>query len=109
MRKTRFSKKNGGSDPFYDSGRWRTLRQSILIRDKYMCQLSWRYGKMIPADVVHHIFPREEYPEYQWEPWNLISISNKAHEALHDRTNGRLTQEGVDLMMRTARKNNIKI
>lgn len=91
-------------DPFYKSTRWKNLRARILRRDGYMCQLSRRYGRMIQADTVHHIFPREEYPAYQWEPWNLISVSTEMHNKLHDRDTHKLTKMGLELMERTARK-----
>lgn len=69
-----------------------------------MCQLSKRYGKCVPADTVHHIFPRDEYPEYQWEDWNLISVSVDMHNKLHDRKTGKLTAYGFELMRKTAQK-----
>lgn len=94
---------------FYKSKRWERLRKAILSRDGYRCQLSARYGKNVPANTVHHIFPREDYPEYQWQPWNLISLSAAAHDKLHDRSSRELTQEGRRLMERTARKRGIKI
>ena len=74
-----------------------------------MCQLSKRYGKHIEANTVHHIFPREDYPEYQWCEWNLISLSQSVHDGLHYRVTNELTQDGIDLLKRTARKNNIPI
>ena len=91
-------------DPFYKSTRWKHLRERILRRDQYTCQLSRRYGRMVQADTVHHIFPREEYPDLQWEPWNLISVSNTMHDRLHDRKTGKLTALGIDLQERTERK-----
>ena len=74
-----------------------------------MCQLSRRYGKNRPADMVHHIFPREDYPQYALCDWNLISLTNSMHDTLHDRNTGQLTAAGLDLMRRTAVKNNIEI
>lgn len=97
------------ADPFYNSDRWKHLRQCILRRDGFMCQDSKRYGKMVQAEVVHHIFPRETFPEYQWAEWNLISLSNKAHEAMHYRTQRELTDKGMDLLIRTARKQGIDL
>ena len=91
-------------DPFYKSKRWRALRESVLRRDGYLCQDAKRYGKLLAAQTVHHIFPRGKYPEYAWEPWNLISLSNQAHEAMHDRTTGRLTDKGWRLLLRTAQQ-----
>ena len=94
---------------FYKTKRWERLRRAVLARDGYRCRVSARYGKNIPADTVHHIFPREDYPQYQWEEWNLIAVSGSVHNELHDRSTGKLTEKGLDLMKRTARKKNIEI
>ncbi|MCR5448443.1 MAG: hypothetical protein K6F23_03535 [Solobacterium sp.] len=91
-------------DKFYKSTRWKKLRESILRRDGYMCQLTKRYGKLVEANTVHHIFPREYFPEFQWETWNLISLSAVAHNTLHDRDTDQLTEEGLELLRRTARR-----
>lgn len=80
-----------------------------MRRDGYMCQLSKRYGKYVQAQVVHHIFPRDEFPEYQYEPWNLISLTIEQHQRMHDRTNGLLSKDGIDLLRKTARKNGIDV
>lgn len=69
-----------------------------------MCQISKRYGKAVPAEVVHHIYPVDEYPEYAYSPWNLISLSRQAHNRLHDRVTGDLTEEGILLLRRTVPK-----
>lgn len=94
---------------YYKTQRWERLRRAVLARDGYRCQESARYGKNVPADTVHHIFPREDYPQYQWEEWNLIAVSGSVHNELHDRCTGRLTEKGLDLMKRTARKKRIEI
>lgn len=91
-------------DEYYRSVRWKKLREKILRRDGYQCQVSKRYGKAVEADTVHHIFPRQDYPEYQWEPWNLISVSAAVHGKLHDKNTNKLTALGMELMERTARR-----
>lgn len=93
---------------FYRTTKWKRLRESVLRRDGYMCQLSKRYGKRKQAEVVHHIFPREEYPQYQWESWNLISLTREQHNRLHDRITNELTDEGMALLQRTARARGMK-
>lgn len=93
----------------YKSRRWRKLRERILKRDGYMCQESKRYGKMTEANTVHHIFPVSRFPEYQWSEWNLISLSTAAHNRMHIRDTDELTDEGVRLMKRAARRNGITI
>ena len=94
---------------FYYTAKWKRLRASILRRDGYQCQLSKRYGKTVPAEVVHHIFPREQYPQYQWAPWNLISISKEEHNSLHDRVTDKLTEKGMELLKRTAEKQRLGV
>ncbi|MDU5824032.1 HNH endonuclease [Anaerococcus vaginalis] len=70
------------------------------MRDKYMCQDSIRYGKSVDANTVHHIYPASEYPELFYNPDNLISLSNKAHNKMHDRKSDELTNEGKELQKR---------
>ena len=88
----------------YNSKRWQRLRAKILKRDNYMCQYSKRYGRRIPANMVHHIFPVELFPEYQWCEWNLISLSNEAHNMMHDRDSHELTDIGLKLQDNLIRK-----
>ena len=95
-------------DPFYHSRRWERVRGSILRRDGYMCQESKRFGKMVQANTVHHIFPREQYPQYAWAAWNMISLCADQHNRMHYRDDGRLTDAGKDLLRRTATKLNME-
>ena len=57
----------------YKGKRWEKLRKSVLKRDGYMCRVCRRYGKRVDAEVVHHIYPVSDYPEYRWSSWNLLS------------------------------------
>lgn len=84
----------------YKGSKWRLLSAKAMRRDRYMCQLSKRYGKAVPAEVVHHIYPVDEYPEYAYCLWNLVSLSRAMHNRLHDRENNALTAEGAALMRR---------
>ena len=97
------------TDPFYHSGKWQRLRAAVLRRDGYMCRESRRYGKRAEATTVHHVFPREEFPEYQWEPWNLISLAGDVHDQMHDRVTGALTEKGMELLRRTARRAGVDV
>ena len=81
----------------------------ILRRDKYKSVLAARYGKSIEAEVVHHILPVEFFPEYAFCNWNLISVSIDEHNKLHDRSSHRLTDAGIELAIRTARKQRLNI
>ena len=97
-------------DPWKAYGvKWEKTRASILRRDCYIDQVAKRYGKRIEAQQVHHIFPREYFPEYIWQPWNLISVSTATHNKLHDRDGHKLTAAGWELLTRTARKQGINV
>lgn len=97
------------TDPFYRTRRWQRLREAVLRRDGYMCRESARYGKRAEASTVHHIFPRDEFPEYQWEPWNLVSLAGDVHDSMHDRQTGALTAKGAELLRRTARRQGLDV
>ncbi len=92
------------NEPFYKTKKWQSKREKILRRDGYMCQECKRYGKARQAVVVHHAFPREWYPQYEWEDWNLISLCNKCHENMHDRDTHELTKIGRALRERVRRR-----
>ena len=91
----------------YQSTRWKTKRNKILRRDKYQCQISKRYGKIVDATLVHHIFPARDYPQYEWCDWNLISVSQEVHNKLHNNNANILSEMGKELLQRTARKQGI--
>ena len=97
------------TDPFYLSARWKRKRKHIMRRDGYMCQYFKRYGRFVPAVLVHHIFPREDFPQYEMEDWNLIALSAEAHNKMHDRNTDDLTAEGIELLRRTARRQGIEV
>ena len=89
----------------YKSKRWQSKREKILRRDKYLCRECARYGRNKDADMVHHIYPVEYYPEYQWCDWNLISLCNKCHNAMHDRDTHEITVKGKSLQNRLKKQN----
>jgi len=70
-------------DDFYHSERWRTLRSKALLRDKYLCIDCKRYGKKVPAKVVHHIKERADYPEHQYDINNLECLCDSCHNKKH--------------------------
>lgn len=80
--------------PGYRTARWARLRERILRRDGYLCREALRYGKRVEATVVHHVWPADDYPEWAWEPWNLIALSHDGHKAMHDPFTGKLTETG---------------
>ena len=91
------------TDQFYKTQRWTRLREKILRRDEYRCTECRRYGKAVQGTTVHHIFPREDFPEIRWEPWNLTTLCPECHNAMHDRNTNKLTDRGMALVYRVAR------
>lgn len=89
--------------------RWEDLRAYVLRRDRFLDQLQLRYGKRVEANIVHHIFPREFFPEYTYCSWNLISLSHSTHNGLHDRSGHKLSKKGWELLKRTARAQGIEL
>nr|DAL25650.1 MAG TPA_asm: NinG recombination protein [Caudoviricetes sp.] len=81
--------------------RWRRLRMQALRRDGFRCQDAARYGRTVQAVTVHHIYPAEQFPEFAYCLWNLISLSVAAHNAMHDRGTDQLTPKGEALRRRT--------
>ena len=81
--------------------RWQRLRQQALRRDRHRCRQAVRYGRAEEATVVHHIWPAEDYPEYAYCLWNLVSLSAAAHDAMHDRRTRKLTALGLSWKNRT--------
>ena len=72
--------------------RWRRLRERALRRDGYRCQEAKRYGKAEPA---------EDYPEYAYCLWNLVSLTAENHDRMHDRLTRKLTALGTYWKNRT--------
>ena len=68
---------------FYRSKQWANIRQSVLMRDKYICQICGA-----PATEVHHIKHITEdnidlASTHQWD--NLISLCRDCHCRQHDK------------------------
>lgn len=80
----------------YSSGssRWRKLRERALRRDKYICRECRRYGRSVEATTAHHAWPVEDWPEFAWSLWNLVSLCDACHERMHERKSRKLTPLG---------------
>ena len=89
---------------FYKRKGWRLKRVNILKRDDYECRECRRYGKRVDATTVHHIYPYQEYPLLALESDNLISLCNRCHELMHDRTTQEITQLGKSWQVRAEKK-----
>ena len=72
-----------------------------------MCAECRRYGKHTQGNHVHHILPREQFPQYQYDPRNLITLCDACHDRMHYRSDRTLTDKGKELARRIIRKYNI--
>lgn len=86
----------------YKGRRWRRKRESILRRDRFRCRECGRYGLAVQATTVHHAWPADEFPEWSWEDWNLISLCSACHNAMHNRETGALTDLGLSWRRRVS-------
>lgn len=85
----------------YQCAKWRKKRAKILRLDGYKDVVAGWYGRTVAAQMVHHIYPAEEYPEYAYADWNLISVSYSTHKKLENHMTGGLTELGKQLMRST--------
>jgi len=69
---------------FYNSKLWQNVRESILKRDRYLCQI---HGCYSPAEEVHHkikLTPENiNDVNITVNPDNLVSLCSECHKAIH--------------------------
>ena len=82
----------------YGGAKWKRKREHILRLDGYKDRVAAMYGRTEEARIVHHIYPADDYPEYAWLDWNLISVSKGTHNKLENRNTHDLTNLGWWLM-----------
>lgn len=75
-------------NPFYKTAAWLKLRESVLIRDHYLCQSCLRDGTITTANTVHHIVPIEEDPDLALDADNCESICPPCHNQAHPEKGG---------------------
>lgn len=85
----------------YYGGKWKKKRKRILRMDGYKCRIAAMYGRTEEANTVHHIYPADEFPQWAWCDWNLISVSQSGHNKLENRQTGELTALGKQLQCKT--------
>ncbi|MEA5047450.1 MAG: HNH endonuclease [Eubacteriales bacterium] len=76
-------------NPAYNKQRHRKWSEEVLRRDKYLCQDCKRYGRMVPADVAHHIIPLSERPDLAYKVSNGVALCNGCHSKRHPEKGGR--------------------
>lgn len=85
----------------YNSKKWRKKSKKIIEKNHFYCAESLRYGKRVDAEVVHHIYPVDEYPEYAYADWNLLPLTKANHNKMHIRDTQELSDLGKAWQRRT--------
>lgn len=62
---------------------WKALRKRVMARDKWLCQVSLREGRIVPATEVDHIIPKHLGGTDDMA--NLQAISAEAHRRKTER------------------------
>lgn len=88
---------DSGTLPFYLSPEWRCVRDAVLRRDGYKDFWLSRFGRMVPAEIVHHVFLLEDRPDLRLDPRNLVSVSRDTHRHILHASDGSLTEAGREL------------
>lgn len=83
------------NESYYTQKKHRQWREAVLKRAGYKCEECRRYGrtddKGLPpaATTAHHIKPREDYPELQYDVDNGQALCRKCHNQKHPEKGGR--------------------
>lgn len=78
--------RNKDAKKFYDSVAWQKTRKRVLARDQGIdVYIYVREQRIVAAQHVHHIIPREENKNKQYDLRNLISLSHSTHSIVEKR------------------------
>lgn len=91
-----YAKRNVEKVRTIKSGRWKSFRQQIIKRDGGHCQRCIRKYNLITTSnlEVHHIKPRDKYPELTFEETNCVTLCKTCNLQLG-------TQETLDFPFET--------
>lgn len=60
-------------------------REACFKRDNYTCRCCGARGGRLNA---HHIWPFQKFSEWKYEPWNLLTLCKRCHDAFHKAAGG---------------------
>lgn len=76
--------RNKKASKFYQSKAWKLIRNKIMERFNYIDMYELKTsGKIIQAEIVHHIVPLEESSKLSLCDNNLIPLSTSNHNKIH--------------------------
>lgn len=68
--------------------RWELIRKECLSKYDNLCLYTlFKYGKAVPATMIHHIIEINADPSKAYDIENLIPLSDEAHREVHHRYN----------------------
>lgn len=82
-------------DAHYRKARHRKWREKVLKREKYLCQICRRYGRMderglpVAATTAHHIKHIDEFPELAYQVSNGMALCADCHNKMHPEKGGK--------------------
>lgn len=82
-------------DQLYSGKRWRMVREVVLKRDYYLCQVCKREGRITEGKIVHHIIELREDESLAYELSNLETVCDACHNRLHPERNGSKKQRNI--------------
>jgi 5-methylcytosine-specific restriction endonuclease McrA len=72
----------------YTSAAWLRMREAQLAKDKGLCQPCRRMGKLVPANIVHHIEPHHG-DEEKFYAGKLETVCADCHNGVLQKTESR--------------------
>ncbi|WP_156298999.1 endonuclease [Streptobacillus canis] len=76
--------RNKDAKEFYHSKEWIKVRKMVLERFNYLDVYELNTtGRIVPAEIVHHIVPLEESKKRSLDVDNLIPVSTANHNRIH--------------------------
>lgn len=83
-----------------DSAEYKEWRKKVYARDSYLCKMPGCNSKS-KIIAAHHIFPKKQFPEKQFDINNGITLCKKCHEQTYGKEN-----EFIDALVRVVQKMN---
>lgn len=81
---------------FYLSKAWRHLREAVLKRDHYECQMCKAEGRFTPATCVHHIDYVRRNPRRALDPTNCVALCDECHYKIHHKDEEKVQKQRWD-------------
>lgn len=75
---------------FYSSKVWRAVR-AVELAKRPLCECDdcKRDGRLLEANLLHHIKPRKTHPHLALDPSNLQAVNHACHSRIEGRLRGK--------------------